>query len=102
MNITMLKSKIHKARVTQADLHYEGSLGIDLDLMDEVGISPAPAPRKDEARLGRATPVFLDPVYPNPGNRVHIRVPVPPSVCTNQPKRSRGPYAGESRRVECI
>jgi len=40
MNVTMLKSKIHKARITQADLHYEGSLGIDLDLMDEVGISP--------------------------------------------------------------
>jgi aspartate 1-decarboxylase len=40
MTISILKSKIHKARVTQADLHYEGSLGIDLDLMDEVGILP--------------------------------------------------------------
>lgn len=36
----MLKSKIHKAHITQADLHYEGSLGIDLDLLDEVGILP--------------------------------------------------------------
>ena len=40
MKITVLKSKIHKARVTLADLHYEGSLGIDLDLLDEVGIIP--------------------------------------------------------------
>ncbi len=31
---TMLKSKIHRATVTQADLHYVGSLTIDEDLMD--------------------------------------------------------------------
>ncbi|TWF82682.1 L-aspartate 1-decarboxylase [Kitasatospora viridis] len=30
----MLKSKIHRATVTQADLHYVGSLTIDQDLMD--------------------------------------------------------------------
>ncbi len=40
MNITVLKSKIHKARITMADLHYEGSLGIDLNYLDEVGIAP--------------------------------------------------------------
>lgn len=34
MQFNLLKSKIHKARITQADLHYEGSLGIDLDIMD--------------------------------------------------------------------
>jgi hypothetical protein len=31
---TMLKSKIHRATVTQADLHYVGSVTIDADLMD--------------------------------------------------------------------
>jgi aspartate 1-decarboxylase len=31
---TMLKSKIHRASVTQADLHYVGSVTIDEDLMD--------------------------------------------------------------------
>ncbi|TCO57998.1 aspartate 1-decarboxylase [Actinocrispum wychmicini] len=31
---TMLKSKIHRATVTQADLHYVGSLTVDADLMD--------------------------------------------------------------------
>jgi aspartate 1-decarboxylase len=30
----MLKSKIHRATVTQADLHYVGSVTIDADLMD--------------------------------------------------------------------
>lgn len=31
---TMLKSKIHRATVTQADLHYVGSVTVDRDLMD--------------------------------------------------------------------
>ncbi len=37
----MLKSKIHKATITQADLMYEGSLTIDRDLMAEVGLYPS-------------------------------------------------------------
>ena len=36
----MLKSKIHRATVTEADLNYEGSLTIDRDLMEEVGLYP--------------------------------------------------------------
>jgi aspartate 1-decarboxylase len=34
MQRTMLHSKIHRATVTQADLHYVGSCTIDADLMD--------------------------------------------------------------------
>lgn len=34
MLLTMFKSKIHRAVVTQADLHYKGSLTLDPDLMD--------------------------------------------------------------------
>lgn len=34
MNIEILKSKIHKARITEANLNYIGSIGIDEDLMD--------------------------------------------------------------------
>ena len=34
----MLNAKIHRATVTQANLNYEGSLTIDRDLMDAVGI----------------------------------------------------------------
>lgn len=36
----MLHSKIHRATVTQADLHYVGSLTIDMDLMDAAGMLP--------------------------------------------------------------
>jgi aspartate 1-decarboxylase len=35
---TLLKSKLHRVRVTEADLHYEGSCGIDRDLLDLAGI----------------------------------------------------------------
>jgi aspartate 1-decarboxylase len=36
----MLKSKIHRATVTQADLHYVGSITIDADLMDAADLLP--------------------------------------------------------------
>ena len=36
----MLKSKLHRATVTEADLHYEGSLTIDKDLMEAVDLYP--------------------------------------------------------------
>jgi len=36
----MLKSKIHRATVTDADLHYEGSITIDPLLMKEADILP--------------------------------------------------------------
>jgi len=35
---TMLKSKIHRATVTEADLHYVGSITIDCDLMEAADI----------------------------------------------------------------
>jgi len=40
MQRTMMKSKIHRATVTAADLHYEGSLTIDADLLDAADILP--------------------------------------------------------------
>lgn len=36
----MLKSKIHRATVTDADLHYEGSISIDEKLMEEAKLLP--------------------------------------------------------------
>ncbi|MGQ0793482.1 MAG: aspartate 1-decarboxylase [Deltaproteobacteria bacterium] len=38
MNRTMLKSKIHRATVTEANVEYEGSITIDRNLMDAAGI----------------------------------------------------------------
>ena len=40
MRVEMLKSKIHRARITGKDVHYEGSLTIDAALMAAVGIRP--------------------------------------------------------------
>ncbi len=34
MHIHLLKSKIHRVKVTQAELHYVGSITVDEDLMD--------------------------------------------------------------------
>jgi aspartate 1-decarboxylase len=38
MNIEVLKSKIHRATITQADLNYIGSISIDEDLMDAANL----------------------------------------------------------------
>ncbi|KAA9353529.1 MULTISPECIES: aspartate 1-decarboxylase [Larkinella] len=38
MFITVMKSKIHRVRVTQAELNYVGSITIDEDLMDAAGL----------------------------------------------------------------
>ncbi|MDP4302072.1 aspartate 1-decarboxylase [Leptothrix discophora] len=35
---TLLKSKIHRATVTHCELHYEGSCGIDLDLLEAANL----------------------------------------------------------------
>ncbi len=38
MNLTMLKGKIHRAVVRQAELNYVGSITVDTDLLDAAGI----------------------------------------------------------------
>jgi aspartate 1-decarboxylase len=38
MNIEVLKSKIHRARVTMADLNYIGSIAIDEDIMEAANL----------------------------------------------------------------
>ena len=40
MFVTMMKAKLHRATVTQADLEYEGSIAIDRELLDASGILP--------------------------------------------------------------
>lgn len=40
MKITMFKSKLHQMKVTESDLHYEGSITIDQELLDKAGILP--------------------------------------------------------------
>jgi len=38
MIYTFMKAKLHRATVTQADLHYEGSITVDRNLLDAAGI----------------------------------------------------------------
>lgn len=40
MKLTMFKSKLHQMKVTEANLHYEGSITIDKELLEEAGILP--------------------------------------------------------------
>jgi aspartate 1-decarboxylase len=40
MLVTLMKAKLHRATVTQADLDYEGSIAIDADLLDAAGMFP--------------------------------------------------------------
>lgn len=40
MTITMFKGKLHRLRVTEADLYYEGSITIDVELLRASGILP--------------------------------------------------------------
>src|SRR2546425_13214115 len=40
MFLTLCKSKLHRATVTQAELHYQGSITIDTELLAAAGILP--------------------------------------------------------------
>lgn len=40
MLITMFKAKLHRATVTQANIHYVGSVTVDSDLLEQSGILP--------------------------------------------------------------
>ena len=40
MLVHLLKSKVHRAQVTAGNVNYEGSLSIDQDYMDKVGLMP--------------------------------------------------------------
>lgn len=40
MYLNMMKSKIHRATVTESNLNYVGSITIDKDILDKVGIYP--------------------------------------------------------------
>ena len=40
MRIEVMKSKIHRVKITQAELHYVGSITIDEDLMDAADLLP--------------------------------------------------------------
>ena len=40
MQVKILKAKIHRAEITDCDIEYEGSLGVDAEFMEKVGALP--------------------------------------------------------------
>ena len=58
---TMLKSKIHRATVTQADLHYVGSVTIDADLNLDVEVAAVPTVREADGLAMSSRNRYLDP-----------------------------------------
>ena len=40
MQVNLMKSKLHKATITETLIDYEGSIAIDEDLMESAGILP--------------------------------------------------------------
>ncbi len=64
MTRCMLKGKIHRATVTGADLHYEGSITVDRDLLDAADILPY-----EEVRIYNVTNGERFETYAIPGER---------------------------------
>lgn len=63
----MLRGKIHRATVTGADLHYEGSVTIDADLMDGVGLLPHEAVHIWNVNNGERFETYAIPGQPGSG-----------------------------------
>lgn len=64
---TMLKSKIHRATVTQADLHYVGSVTIDADLLDAADLIPGEQVAIVDVTNGARLETYVIPGEPGSG-----------------------------------
>ena len=67
MRLKVLKSKLHLATVTRADLNYHGSLTIDPDLMDAVGLVPYEAILVSNVATGLRAETYALPGTPGAG-----------------------------------
>jgi aspartate 1-decarboxylase len=67
MRLTVLKSKLHLATVTRSDLNYHGSLTIDPELMDAVGILPYEAILVSNTATGQRAETYALPGTPGAG-----------------------------------
>lgn len=67
MRLSVLKSKLHLATVTRSDLNYHGSLTIDPELMDAVGIVPYEAILVSNTATGQRAETYALPGTPGSG-----------------------------------
>lgn len=61
MRLTILKSKLHLATVTRSDLYYHGSLTIDPNLMEAVGLLPYEAILVSNVATGQRAQTYVLP-----------------------------------------
>ena len=59
MQLKLLKSKLHLAAVTGSDLHYHGSLTVDPDLMEAVGLLPYEAILVSNVATGQRAETYV-------------------------------------------
>lgn len=63
-SVKMLRAKIHRAAVTQSDLHYEGSIGIDSNLLASSGILSNEAVQVWNVNTGDRWETYAIPMLP--------------------------------------
>ena len=63
----MFKSKIHRATITQAELYYEGSLTVDVELMNEADLLPYEKVSVVNVNNGERFETYLIPGDPGSG-----------------------------------
>lgn len=67
MQIKVLKRKLHLATITRNDLHYHGSLTIDTEWMDAVGLDPYAAVLVGNVATGLRGETYVLPEKPGSG-----------------------------------
>ncbi len=70
MLIKVLKSKLHRARVTDTKLHYPGSIGVDEDLMRAAGMVPYESVIVADLNNGNRLETYVVPAEPGSGKVV--------------------------------
>jgi aspartate 1-decarboxylase len=70
MLIKVLKSKLHRARVTDTKLHYPGSIGVDEDLMRAAGMVSYESVIVADLNNGNRLETYIVPAEPDSGKVV--------------------------------
>ena len=70
MFVKILKSKLHRATVTDTKLHYPGSIAIDPVLMEAAGILPYESVLIADVNNGSRLETYVVPAEPNSGQVV--------------------------------
>lgn len=68
MFVKLLKSKLHRARVTDTKLHYAGSIAVDPELMDQVGLLPYEVVVIADLDNGNRLETYVVPAEPGSGD----------------------------------